>query len=472
MGTIAERLAERALSLSYEDIPKEVLEHAKLHLLDSLGVALAAASMEPGKEILRAIRSLGAGDEGTVIGASERLPGPSAALINGTLIHGLEYDDTHTGSIIHGSSVVVPSVLAAAEENAVDGKELLTSLVLGWETIIRLGLVAPGAFQARGFHTTGVCGGFASALVAGRLAGLSAPQLASALGIAGSQASGLFEYVVGGASVKSVHPGWAAHNGIVATRLARCGISGPETVFEGRFGFYSTYTDRDPQDLPLHDLYRDVGERWYTTELSYKPYPCCHFNHAFLDCAAQLVSEGLKAEDVEEVVCRVAPEIVPVVCEPREAKASPRSGYEARFSLPYSVAAMLHHGEVSLDTFSRDNVADRPLLELARRVRYEPDPNTRYPETFPGSLEVTTRGGDTLSKDVEINRGGPQNPMPEDEILRKFRDNARRTLGAREVERVLQTVQHLEEADSPHSLCEPLRAAGELNPALEIRSSR
>ena len=464
MATIAERLAERALTLSYEEIPETVLEHAKLHLLDSLGVALAAADTESGKGITRAARSLGAGDEGTAIGASERLPAPSAALVNGALIHGLEYDDTHTGSIIHGSSVVVPSVLAAAEENGTNGKELLTSLVLGWETIIRLGLVAPGAFQARGFHTTGVCGGFASALVAGRLAGLSVPRLTSALGIAGSQASGLFEYVVGGASVKSVHPGWAAHNGIVASRLAGCGVSGPETVFEGRFGFYGTYMDRRREELPLHDLYRDVGERWYTTELSYKPYPCCHFNHAFLDCAAQLVSEGLRAEDVEEAVCRVAPEIVPVVCEPREAKASPRSGYEARFSLPYSVAAMLCHGEIGVDTFSRENVADGRLLELARRVRYEPDPNTGFPETFPGSLEVSTTDGRTLSRTVEINRGGPRNPMPEAEILQKFQDNALRTLDAHDVERVLKTVRHLEETNSPRPLCEPLRAAHEQNP--------
>jgi 2-methylcitrate dehydratase PrpD len=289
--------------------------------------------------------------------------------------------------------------------------------------------------------------------------------VASALGIAGSQASGLFEYVVGGASVKSVHPGWAAHNGIVATRLANCGVSGPETVFEGRFGFYSTYTDRNLKGLSLHDLYRDVGERWYTTELSYKPYPCCHFNHAFLDCAAQLISEGLKVEDIDEIVCRVAPEIVPVVCEPQEAKASPRSGYEARFSLPYSVAAMLCHGEVGLDTFSRENVADGRLLELARRVRYEQDPNTGYPETFPGSVEVSTRDGRTLSREIEVNRGGPRNPMPEGEILQKFQDNALRTLGAHDVERVLETVRHLEDIDSPRQLSGPLRSAQKQSPA-------
>ena len=470
MTTIAYRLAERALSLSYEDIPESVLEHAKLHLLDSIGVALAAAATKPGKEIGRAARSLGAGDEATVIGAPERLPAPSAALVNGALIHGLEYDDTHTGSIIHGSSVVVPSVLAATEENGAGGKELLTSLVLGWETMIRLGLVAPGAFQARGFHTTGVCGGFASALVAGRLAGLSVPRLTSALGIAGSQASGLFEYVVGGASVKSVHPGWAAHNGIIATRLANCGVSGPETVFEGRFGFYSTHTYRAPEELLLQDLYRDVGERWYTTELSYKPYPCCHFNHAFLDCAAQLVSEGLKADDVEEVVCRVAPEIVPVVCEPRETKASPRGGYEARFSLPYCVAAMLCHGEVGLDTFSDESVADGRLLELARRVRYETDPNTGFPEVFPGSVEVRTRNGRKLSRKVEVNRGGPRNPMPEGEILQKFRDNALRTLSPHDVERLLEAVRSLEDTDDPRPLCEPLRAAEEQSPVLQVRS--
>jgi 2-methylcitrate dehydratase PrpD len=458
MATIASRLAERALELSYDDIPEVVLEHARLHLLDTLGVALAAASTEFGRKITQAARSLGSGDESTVVGSAQRLPAPSAALINGTLIHALEYDDTHTDSIIHGSSVVVPSTLAVAERSAAGGRELITSLVLGWEVIVRLGLVAPGAFQARGFHTTGVCGSFASALVAGRLSKLAESELTSALGIAGSQASGLFEYVVSGASVKSSHPGWAAHNGIVATRLARCGVSGPDTVFEGRFGFYGTYTDSSPGELALEDLYQDLGELWYTPELSYKPYPCCHFNHAFLDCAAQLLSEGLKVEDIEEVVCYVPPEIVPVVCEPREAKASPQSGYEARFSLPYSVAAMLCHGEVGLDTYSRRNIADDRLLSMAWRVGYEPDPNTNYPKSYPGRVVITTKDGRTLSRHVEFNRGGPRNPMSEEEVLQKFRDNASRTLAPGDAERLMDAVWHIEEIDEARALCEPLRS--------------
>jgi 2-methylcitrate dehydratase PrpD len=464
-ATIANRLVERALKLSYDDIPETVVEQAKLHLLDSLGVALAAASTEFGREIMRAARSLGAGGESTVVGSTQRLPAPSAALVNGTLIHALEYDDTHTDSIIHGSSVVVPSTLAAAERDSIDGRELITSLVVGWEAIVRLGLVAPGAFQARGFHTTGVCGSFASALVAGRLSNLSEPELTSALGIAGSQASGLFEYVVGGASVKSSHPGWAAHNGIVATQLARCGVSGPETVFEGRFGFYSTFTDRNPNELTLESLYRDLGERWHTQEISYKPYPCCHFNHAFLDCAAQILSEGLTVEDVESVVCHVAPEIIPVVCEPREAKVSPQSGYEARFSLPYSVAAMLCHGEVGLDTYSRANIADDRLLRIARRVGYEPDPNTNYPESYPGRVEIITKDGRSLSRHVEFNRGGPRNPMSEEGILQKFQDNASRVLTPGDAERLMDAVWRIEDIDGPQDVCEPLRAAARRSPA-------
>jgi 2-methylcitrate dehydratase PrpD len=472
MATIANRLAERVLEFSYEDIPETVLGHAKLHLLDSLGVALAAANTEFGRKITGAARSLGTGDESTVVGSAERLPAPSAALTNGTLIHALEYDDTHTDSIIHGSSVVVPSTLAAAERGSVDGKELFTSLVLGWEAIVRLGLVAPGAFQARGFHTTGVCGSFASALVAGRLANLEEPELTSALGIAGSQASGLFEYVVSGASVKSSHPGWAAHNGIIATQLARCGVSGPTTVFEGRFGFYNTYTDSDPNELTLEDLYRDLGERWYTQELSYKPYPCCHFNHAFLDCAAQLISEGLAIENIESVVCYVAPEIVSVVCEPREAKASPQSGYEARFSLPYSVAAMLCHGKVGLDTYSRENIADARLLKVARHVGYEPDPNTNYPKSYPGRVEITTKDGRTHSRHLEFNRGGPRNPMSEEEILQKFLDNASRVLASNDIDRLMDAVWHLEDIDEPQALCEPLRSTAEIQrPAYKQRSS-
>lgn len=462
MATIANKLAERALELSYEDIPETVLENAKFHLLDSLGVALAAASTDFGRNIIWAARSLGSGDESTAVGSAERLPAPSAALVNGTLIHALEYDDTHTDSIIHGSSVVVPSTLAAAERGSVDGKELITSLILGWEVIVRLGLVAPGAFQARGFHTTGVCGSFASALVAGRLANLTQPELTSALGIAGSQASGLFEYVVRGASVKSSHPGWAAHNGIVATQLARCGVSGPESVFEGRFGFYSTFTNHDPQELTLDDLYQDLGERWYTQELSYKPYPCCHFNHAFLDCAAQFVSDGLTVEDIEDVVCYVDPEIIPVVCEPKESKAAPQSGYEARFSLPYSIAAMLCHGEVGLATYSRENIADSRLLRIAQSVGYEPDPNTNYPKSFSGRVVITTKGGRILSRHVEFNRGGPRNPMSEEEILQKFRDNAYCVLASNDIERLMDTVWHLEDIDKPQVLSEPLRFATEI----------
>lgn len=453
---LSERLADFALGLDAEAIPPAVRDRARWHLLDALGVCLASSSMAFGPAALVAAERLGQGDESTVVGFGRRLPAASAALANGALLHGLEYDDTHTPSIIHGSSVVVPAALAAAEAARASGRELLAALVIGWEALIRLGLAAPGAFQRRGFQTTAVCGPFAAALVAGRLLGLNREQLVGALGIAGSQAAGIFEYLADGASVKQLHPGLAAHSGLVAVHLAAGGFRGPRSVFEGRFGLYRAFAGEGEYDLER--VAADLGQVWHTLSMSFKPYPCCHFNHAFIDCARAIRERGVEAHAIEQVTCLGPSEIMPIVCEPWPRKLRPASGYDARFSLPYAVAAAFVHGRVGHGTFTDAAVQDAAVLGLADRTQYVVDPESGFPETFPGWIRVRTRDGRVWEQRQAANRGGPKNPMSGDEIREKFMDNARLRLSPEAAGRLADAILQIERYERVDRLWETVGA--------------
>ncbi|MFQ5692661.1 MAG: MmgE/PrpD family protein, partial [Nitrospinota bacterium] len=308
MATCSQQLAEWVSGLRYEDIPPEVIEKAKSAFLDILGIALASSGMPFGRDVIALAEDLGKGEEASVVGSGLRLPAANAALANGTLGHGLDYDDTHAESVIHTSACVVPSALAAAEACGADGKALLTAAVAGWEVLIRLGLVCPGQFHDRGFHATAVCGPFATSLVAGKAWGSPADQMVHALGICGSMAAGSMEFLTDGAWTKRLHPGWAAHSGLVAARMARRGFSGPREIFEGRFGFYNLYVGRNGDKRDLSRLTAGLGEEWKTLELDQKPFPCCHFTHAFIDAALFLREEHrIDPAEIESVECRIHP---------------------------------------------------------------------------------------------------------------------------------------------------------------------
>lgn len=436
---LAEQLAGWGTKLSFDDLPAEIVTHARLRFLDSIGVALAASSMNLGSAVLAVARAKGGVAESTAIGTGDRLPSSEAALVNGVLVHALDYDDTHTLSITHASASVVPTALAVGEAVGASGREMLTAAVLGWESVTRIGAAAPGRFHDRGFHATGIAGAFAATLVAGRLFGLSAQALTHALGIAGSQSAGIFEYLADGSAVKRLHPGWAAHCGIYAALLAKHGFTGPSTVFEGRFGLYNTHVGEGQYDALA--VTRALGEVWETARIAYKPYPCCHYIHAFLDCIATLQRDAtLRAGEVEAVTCFIAEGQVPIVCEPSAAKLQPRSAYDAKFSLVFSVAAMLLQGGVNVNTYTEENIRNEDVLELARRVRFVIDRNSSFPSSFPGKVTVQTREGRTLEAVQPYNRGGPEMPLTAAEIGEKFRQNAALVFSAKRVEELRRTL--------------------------------
>ena len=451
--TLARRLAEFTASLSYAAVPPEVVASVRLRMLDIVGIALAASTRDTAPSILGMLESWGAAGECTVIGAKRTASPPLAVLANGSLAHSLDFDDTHAASITHASAVVVPVALALGESGGLDGRAVLTALVAGYESITRIGMAASGAFHARGFHATAVCGPFAGALVAGRLTGLGAERLTAALGIAGSFASGVMEYLEDGSWVKRVHAGWAGQGGVVAAALAAGDFTGPATILEGRFGLYRTLLGLDP----AREAFDDLGSRWHTPAIGYKPYPCCHYNHAYLDCALELrQAHRLEPASIEAVECLVPAGQVPIVCEPRAAKLRPRTAYDAQFSLPYSVASALLDGRVDLDTYAPERLDDRARLDLASRVTYTIDPDSQFPRGFPGWVRLRLADGRTLETRTPDGRGSVERPLPPEAIVDKFRTNAARALPAArvaELERLILRLDQLSDVRAITTLC-------------------
>ena len=445
--TLAQRLAAFTASLSFDALPDDVVASVCLRALDVLGIALASSRGDWAPAVLDLAGD--AGGECTVVGSAKTAPPPLAILVNGTLAHGLDYDDTHAASITHASAVILPTVWALAEARDLDGRSAITAAAAGYEAITRLGMAASGLFHARGWHATSVCGAFAAALAAGACDRLDATQLTAALGLAGSFASGVMEHLEDGSWVKRLHPGWAGHSGALAAALARGGVPGPATILEGRFGFYRTFVNTEPDRRPFDTL----GREWEILRVGYKPYPCCHLNHAYLDCALELRrASGVSADAIERIECRVPAGEVPIVCEPADVKRRPRTSYDAQFSLAFSVASAFIDGTVGLDTYAPARLGDPRVLALADRVSHVIDPDSAFPRSFPGWVRVRLTDGRELEARVPHGRGGPDRPLPPEALVEKFRDNARRALPPARVTALERAVLELDRLKSVREL--------------------
>lgn len=421
-----------------------MITKAKQHILDILGISLAASQLPYASMLGTLVRQWQGKPESTVLVYGDKVPAPHAVLANGSFSHGLDFDDTHTASITHASTCVVPAALAVGEAVGADGKALLTAAVVGYETIARIGMAAPGKFHHRGYHATPLCGVFAAALTAGKLLGLGAEAMANAMGVCGSQAAGIQEFLDDGSWTKRFHPGWAGHSGVVAAQLAGLGFRGPHRVLEGRFGLFSTHVGAE--DFNPAPLTAALGATWETLRIAFKPYPCCHFNHAYMDAAQQLMREQrFTPQDIAQLDCLVPHEEAIVVCEPPALKVAPPTTYAALFSLPYCIAILLVEGKAGLDEFSERKIKERRILEVAERIRHRVVAVPEFPASLPGWVTVRLHDGRSFEKREPVNRGHPDHPMAPAEVQAKFRDNASRTLSAIQVEAIIQMVERLEE---------------------------
>ena len=425
MSTAAETISAWSTRLTLDDIPADVVEHAKLHVLDALGCGLAAHAVGVAGEGRAAMAELGGTPSATVIGLPEQLPAANAAFANAMLCHGLDFDDTHSDSVSHVSTVIAPAALAAGESLGSSGADLLAAVIAGNEIVCRVGMAASGEFHRRGFHPTAICGIFGAVASVARLSDLDAATTTRALGIAGSFAGGLFAYLADGTPTKPMHPAWAAHGAHVATALARHGAIGPRSVLEGKFGLYHAFLGAEEGEIDIAAQLSDLGTRWETPRIAYKPYPVCHFMHGSLGATAEvLAGRTLTADEIAEVVVTVPEAGVSLVLEPAAQKRVPRSEYEGKFSLQYSVASMLVRGHVSVSDFNDEAVADPSVLAVANKVRYETPAYPTYPQAFPGGVRVQLADGTRLEADYPYQKGGPENPLSPDEVKAKFRGNA------------------------------------------------
>lgn len=394
-------------------------------MLDAVGVGMAASGTLAGTPYRRAAAMLAGQGPCSLFGMLGGGSPEGAALINGGLIHSLEYDDTHTGSIVHGSAVLASSALAMGQGCGASGAATLGAFIRGWEVLVRFGLASPGGFQRAGFQVTSVGGALAAALVAADLLGLDAEAALHAVRIALSQASGVFEFLTNGSSVKSLHPGWAAHAGVVAAFFAQSGLTGPDTALDGKNGLFRQFAHDEGATPRFADAIEDLGTKWHLADAAFKLQPCCHYLHPFIEAAQHLRQLGVEADAVSELVCRIAPGAAPIVCLPWEAKQA-ASGHTARWSLPAVVAAALVERAITLDTFEAEL---RPAVRaLAKRIRWEPLEPNRFPVRFEAELAATLHDGRTLDVRIDDVRGNASRPASPDDVEAKFHANVERVL--------------------------------------------
>ncbi|WP_277183130.1 MmgE/PrpD family protein [Caballeronia sp. BR00000012568055] len=442
--TVSHRLADFTTHLQLSDVPASVQERAKHLMLDSIGLAYATLGLPYATSTLAAMQELGEGSA-TVFGHTQKLALRDAMLLNGLLIHALDFDDTHARGVIHSTASALPVAFNLAERENASGVDLLTAYLCAMEVSTRVGAAAKSGFHNAGFHPTGLVGTFGCTLAAARLMGLTVEQAQHAQGIALSMASGNLEFLQDGAWTKRLHPGWAAAAGATAATLAKHDYIGPGATYEGRFGLYALYMKTPLGEGDIDITTAGLGDTWEIDGVALKPIPACHFTHASSDAAIALHrAHGLKADEIERVVVRVPGPTIQIVCEPVEPKQKPSNSYDAQFSIPYIVATGLLRGRFTLDDLDPAALTDDTVRALAARVTHEADPDSTYPRHYTGEVTVFTRDGRSFTHREAINRGSSDKPLTNADIVAKFFDNAQRNVSRDAAERICETVLSME----------------------------
>ena len=455
--TVSEQLAEFALVTSLNDIPEVVRIRAKHLILDAIGIAFASTRFPFAERSLAGINALGGAPENMVIGHERRLPLRDAMLMNGILVHGLDYDDTHVPGVIHATASAVPCVLGLGERLRSRGTDVLRAYILAVEAGARIAAAPKGGFHKVGFHPTGLVGAFGCSIAAGLLLDLPPEASAMAQGITLSMAGGSMEFLADGAWTKRMHPGWAAVSGTTAAYLAQNGFIGPTTAYEGRFGLFATHLDPRDAQPDASAVLTGLGQVWELDRVAVKPFPACHFVHGCADAALALVREHALAPDqVKSITALMPEETIPTVCEPTANKVRPVSDYDAKFSVQYTVAASIARGRFGLAELEDEARTDEQILSLAQKVSYAPDPDSLFPAAYSGELVVETTDGRTLRHREAINRGAEQRPLTNGEIAAKFEENAALALDDARVREVRDAVLNLDLMDEVTALTEVL----------------
>ncbi len=447
MTDITRQLATFVAELRYEDLPPDVTERAKRLILDLTGIIIRARNdAESTPSLISAVEKLGLVEgQCSVMGDDRSYAPTAAALINGTLAHSLDFDDTHAAGSIHSSAPIVPAALAAAEMNDASGKELITAVVAGYELQIRLSLALnPTAHYDQGFHPTATCGVFGAAAAAGKLLGMDKDGIQSAFGIALSQAAGSMEFLTEGAWTKRSHVGQAAQNGLICAVMAGEGFKGPLNAFEGRAGFLHAYSPSSDPDKAIAGL----GDTWETMRLAVKPYPSCRYSHAAIEGIVSLMKEhGFDAGDVEEVEIGLPETGWKIIGGPGD-KTNPQSIVDGQFSMPFCAAVALREGGLVWDDYKK-HLNDETTRALTQKVTAVVDQRAEaeFPDNMSGVTRIMTSKG-KFETFVAVPKGEPDNFLADDEFREKFDGLCAPYLGERRARNLADQLLALEQANS------------------------
>ena len=445
---IEQDLAKFVHEADYDHFPPEVVNQAKVCLLDLVGAACAGAVALPGKVVTDIIEEAGGAPQAVLIGRKERVPALSAALGNGLYAHGLEFDDLHRKSILRPGSPIIPAALAAAEKVGASGKELITAIVAGYEVGIRIAeAMTPAHYQY--WHTTGTVGTFAAAVAAGKVLKLNEDQLMYAIGHAGTQAAGLMElhYSPEGMISKPLHASKAAQNGLLSAMLAAGGYTSTKTMLSGEKGFLHAFAPK----AKMEKITEGIGSDYKIMQISFRLYASTRHTHAGIDLALRLREKGIKPEDIELLRIQTYGVAADLVGEP-----FPENIYEAKFSLPFCVSTALVYGHVGLEDFTEERLHDPTLEELMSHCNVEVDPviNAHYPDKWAARLNVILRNGTVDHEHTDFPKGDPENIASREELETKFRRLSSQLLPQSKIEAWIESISKVETFENIHDMWE------------------
>ena len=418
MGITAD-LSAFSADISTASLPPAVVERARLLLLDLVGnIVRARHDAESTAPLLAAVRALGmAAGSGGVFGDCARYTPAGAALLNGALGHSLDFDDTHAAGSLHPGCPVISAAFAAGEMAVASGADVLAGIVAGYEVACRVALALPaGDHYARGFHPTATCGAFGAAAAAGRVFGLGADDIASALGIALSQAAGSLQFLANGAWTKRFQVGWSGMAGLTAATLARVGFKGAADALEGQHGFLSAYA---PSPNPARAI-QGLSVEFELMQTAVKPYPSCRYGHAGIDAALALRAEhAIDPATIERVTLGLPEAGMRLIGAPAAQKADPQNVVDGQFSGPFVIAAALAAGRMDWDSYAL--LRDARIRALLPRIacEWDADVQAEFPANMSSKLTVTA-AGKTLQAVVVVPKGEPSNFLTQDELAKKF----------------------------------------------------
>ena len=451
---MTEKFAEFCEQLKYEDLSPEVIKRTKLLILDTVGIIIRARhDAESTFSLVSAINKLEMNNGSCQVFSDKKTYSPSAAaLLNGTLAHSLDFDDTHAEASLHSSAPILSAALAAAQMNKSSGQELITACVVGYEVQIRLGLAGgSSAHYKKGFHPSATCGIFGAAAAAGYLLGLTKEQYISAFGIALSQSAGSMQFLTDGAWTKRSHVGQAAQNGLSCAIMAGEGFKGPSEAFEGQWGYLHSYASGGDVKKAMNGL----GEKFETLNLGVKPYPSCRYSHAAIDGLIELKKElKFSSDDLDDIDIGLSETALNIIGYPLTDKQHPKSIVDGQFSMPFCAAVTVKSGGLQWDDY-KNHLNNKDTLSLCNKIKVSPDEDAEKccPEYMSAKIKVVVKG-EKYEKFVKIPKGEPENFMEDEEFISKFKGLTEPYLSKKSVDQLTDLMLKIDQANNVNSIFE------------------